>query len=70
VSDCRIKMGRPPLPNGKAKDVVFTLRLTEAERDDLVAAAKHAGKPVTRWARDTLLSASSHMRPRNSSSSI
>jgi predicted HicB family RNase H-like nuclease len=51
-------MGRPPLPKGEAKDVVFTLRLAENERDDLVAAAKRAGKPVTQWARVALLEAS------------
>ncbi len=49
--------GRPPLAEGGARDVVFTLRLAEAERDELVAAAERAGKPVTQWARETLLAA-------------
>jgi predicted HicB family RNase H-like nuclease len=48
-------MGRPPLPDGKAKDIVFTLRLSESERDALATAAKRAAKPVTQWAREALL---------------
>jgi predicted HicB family RNase H-like nuclease len=52
-------MGRPPLPNGEAKGVVFQVRLTERERDELSAAAKRAGRPLTQWARETLLTAAS-----------
>jgi uncharacterized protein (DUF1778 family) len=51
-------MGRPPLADGDAKGQVFTLRLTSAEREAIDAAAKLAGKPVTQWARATLLAAS------------
>lgn len=49
------KMGRPPLAAGLAKDVVFTLRISEAERDLIAAAAQQAGKAPTRWAREVLL---------------
>jgi uncharacterized protein (DUF1778 family) len=49
------RMGRPPLPRGEARAVVFTLRLTDEERDALDRAAKLAGKPVTQWARETLV---------------
>jgi predicted HicB family RNase H-like nuclease len=48
-------MGRPPLGDGKARDVVFTLRVSPEERAALVAAAEREGKPVTQWARDALL---------------
>ena len=47
-------MGRPPLGD-KAKAIVFTIRMSEAERDEIVAAAERAGKPVTQWAREKLL---------------
>jgi predicted HicB family RNase H-like nuclease len=50
-------MGRPPLADGKARAVVFTLRLSPEERDALVAAAERDGKPVTPWARETLMHA-------------
>jgi hypothetical protein len=51
------RMGRPALPEGEARDIVFTLRLTEAERDALVSAAKRAGKPPTQWARESIVAA-------------
>ena len=50
-------MGRPPLAEGRAKGIVFTLRLSPADRDAIVAAAERAGKPVTQWARDLLIGA-------------
>jgi len=49
------RMGRPPLPKGDAKDVVFTLRMSVAERDELATVAKRAGQPVTQWARSVLV---------------
>jgi len=48
-------MGRPPLPEGEARGVVFTVRMSEAERDTLVDAARRAGEPVTKWAREILV---------------
>ena len=50
-------MGRPALPEGEARGVVFTVRVSASERDEIVEAARVAGQPVTRWARETLLSA-------------
>ncbi len=50
-------MGRPPLADGKAREIVFTLRLSSEERDALLVAAERAGKPVTQWARSSLLRA-------------
>lgn len=49
------KMGRPTLPKGEARDVVFTLRLTAAERDAIAAAAERDGKATTQWAREALV---------------
>jgi hypothetical protein len=48
-------MGRPPLAEGKAKEIVFTLRLSPEERDEIVEASKRVGKPARVWARDVLL---------------
>ncbi len=46
-------MGRPPLAEGKVREIVFTLRLSAEERDSLVSAAGVV--PVTQWARQILL---------------
>ena len=48
--------GRPRLAEGEGRTVVFTLRLTDLEHIDLEIAARLSGQPVTRWARDVLLS--------------
>ena len=47
-------MGRPPLDPGEAKDQVYQLRLTAAERASYEAAAKRAGKTLSAWIRDKL----------------
>lgn len=47
-------MGRPPLEPGEAKDKVFQLRLTGAEKASYEAAATRAEKPLSKWIRDTL----------------
>ncbi len=49
------RIGRPPLPDGAAREIVFTLRISATERDAMAEAAKLAGKPVTRWAREVLV---------------
>lgn len=59
------RVGRPPLAEGKAKAIVFTLRITEAERAEFDAAAARAGKPVTQWARDRLLEGCEHKHTQN-----
>ena len=51
----KARMGRPPLPEGTVKTIVFTLRVSEAERDAFAAAAARIGKPVTQWAREALV---------------
>lgn len=48
-------MGRPPLAEGKAREVVFTVRLSQEEREEIAAAAGRDGKAVTQWARAALL---------------
>jgi hypothetical protein len=59
-------MGRPPLPEGEARATVFTLRLSEEERGEIVEAARLAGKPVTSWARETLVTGARIVRGINS----
>lgn len=51
------KMGRPKLPKAEVRNV-FSLRFSTTERRQIEAKAKREGKPVTRWARNTLLDAS------------
>jgi predicted HicB family RNase H-like nuclease len=48
------RMGRPPLDPGEAKDQVFQIRLTAAERESYEAAAKRTDKPLSKWIRDAL----------------
>jgi hypothetical protein len=48
------RMGRPPLDPGEAKDQVYQLRLTEAERESYEAAAKRAKTTLSKWIRDKL----------------
>jgi len=50
------KIGRPKLPKGEAKEL-FSLRLSKEDRKTIERAAKKAGSKVTKWARETLLSA-------------
>ncbi len=57
------RLGRPPLPDGEARSVVFTLRLTDSERDAIVSAAARAGTPATRWARETILASARSTEP-------
>ena len=47
--------GRPSAKMSTARTEVFTLRLSEEDRDAIDAAATRAGKPVTQWAREALL---------------
>lgn len=51
----KARMGRPPLPIGSAREVVFTLRISDAEREVIAAAAERAGKVPAQWAREMLL---------------
>ena len=47
--------GRPAKPSGTAHVDVFSLKLSADEKALIKAAAEHAGKPVTQWAREALL---------------
>ena len=49
------KRGRPRLPEGDARDVVFSFRLTEDEHAMIQEAAKGSRQAVTKWARDRLV---------------
>ncbi len=56
------KMGRPKLPKNKAKDSVFTLRLSEEERTSLEQAAKSEGLTPSEFARIVLQKASTRIK--------
>jgi hypothetical protein len=43
----------------EARTGVYAMRLSDGERDAIDAAARRPGKPVTEWARETLLAAAS-----------
>ena len=47
-------MGRPPMDPGEARDQVYQLRLTAAEKESYEAAAKRAKVPLAKWIRDRL----------------
>lgn len=47
-------MGRPPLDPGEAKNQVYQLRMTSAEREQWETAAKRAGKSLSAWIRERL----------------
>lgn len=51
------KIGRPQIEATKRKQVMATLRLDKAERDELDAAAKRQGAKFSTWARKILLDA-------------
>jgi len=46
--------GRPPI-SGDSKEERVVIRVNEAEREQLDAAAALAGKPISTWAREELL---------------
>ena len=48
------RMGRPPLPPDAAKNEVFQMRLTAAERAAYQRAADRAGQTLSEWIRDRL----------------
>jgi predicted HicB family RNase H-like nuclease len=48
------RMGRPPLDPGEAKNQVYQLRMTSAEREQWETAAKRAGKSLSAWIRERL----------------
>ena len=48
------KVGRPPLPRGKAKGIVLQSRVQESEKIAYQKAAKSEGKDLSTWVRETL----------------
>jgi hypothetical protein len=54
--------GRPPFPNREdVRDVIFAIRLSASELEQLERAAAQAGEEKTSdWARDILLAASAN----------
>jgi hypothetical protein len=48
--------GRPKMVNGEARDIIFSIRLSIAERTIIQEAAEKAGvDSASDWARDVLL---------------
>jgi predicted HicB family RNase H-like nuclease len=56
MTETKKKIGRPKLPKNEAR-AVFSVRVSALEKREIEAAAKKAKKPLTQWARETLLSA-------------
>jgi hypothetical protein len=54
---------RPLVVAGTAKTVAFVMRVSAEERAAIEAAADRAGVPVSRWAREALLSAALATKP-------
>ena len=48
------RMGRPPLDPADARNQVFQIRLTQAEREQYQAAADLSDVPLAEWIRDRL----------------
>jgi hypothetical protein len=58
MTDEKRGRGRPKMAPGEARDVIFSIRLSMAERSLLEAAAQRAGiDSASDWARDILLGA-------------
>ncbi len=49
--------GRPAFDEGTARTAVFTMKVSDLERAAFQAAAERAGKSVSQWAREALLTA-------------
>jgi hypothetical protein len=47
--------GRPPKAAGEKHSDAILLKLTPAQRKELERVAKAAGKPLSTWARETLI---------------
>lgn len=53
----KTKMGRPKLPKGEAKGVLFAVKMKKTEADQINLAVKRSGKTKPEWARAVLLEA-------------
>jgi hypothetical protein len=49
--------GRPALPKGERKAVIFSVRMSPEEREQIEAAARGQGLKAAAWARMALLDA-------------
>ncbi len=49
------RRGRPPLPEGQARDEWLEIRVSGQEKQHIEANAEDAGKDVSTWARERLL---------------
>lgn len=61
MSAVRRGPGRPAFAGGTARTGSFTVKVSDDERAQIEAAAHRAGKRVTEWARDALLSAANRL---------
>lgn len=52
-----MKMGRPTIEPATRKKTILTLRVSEAECEEIEAAATKQGSKPSSWARETLLQA-------------
>jgi len=58
MSDVKRGRGRPKMIEGEARDTIFSIRLSIAERTVIQEAAEKAGiDSASDWARDVLLAA-------------
>lgn len=53
----KIKMGRPKLPKGEAKGVLFAVRVAKPDADSINAAIRRSGLSKPDWQRHALLAA-------------
>ena len=53
----KTKMGRPKLPKGTAKGVLFAVRVAANEADKIQTAIKKSGLTKPDWARNALVNA-------------
>ena len=53
----KTKMGRPRLPKGAAKGVLFAVRVAASEAEKIQRAIKKSGLTKPNWARNALIQA-------------
>jgi len=53
----KTRMGRPKLPKGEAKGVLFAVRMKKPEADQVDKAIRQSGMSKPDWARAALLNA-------------
>lgn len=53
----KTKLGRPKMPKGTAKAVLFAVKIAKIEADKIQEAIKRSGMEKAEWARRALLTA-------------